>query len=246
MKNKRLSTRFVFTALVSAVVIVILIQEICSPSPGTGKQPVLDSSSYWKNVANNAVASLHGAQDDFGIIEERYKDSIAKIYKTKPRLIKEIVVASTKSESDIPPVGEPEWTIAKNDSDYFSTGNVVGTKFDTTSIFLSNKLIKRGNVKQKFENSYYTADVQIGDSSYMHLVGYDTTTLIWKRVKQELQLDISHANPDVKIIGLAGYRIPDKKPKRWGIGAQIGMGYSIGFKPSIYIGVGLQRTIIRF
>ncbi|GAA4328636.1 DUF6808 domain-containing protein [Flaviaesturariibacter amylovorans] len=41
-------------------------------------------------------------------------------------------------------------------------------------------------------------------------------------------------------------QLPAPKPKRWGIGLQVGYGYQLGAQPAPYVGVGLSRNLIRF
>ena len=54
--------------------------------------------------------------------------------------------------------------------------------------------------------------------------------------------------PYVKTIGIRSFKFDEAKPKRWGVGFQIGYGLSLDNNPhfSPFLGVGIQRNIIRF
>lgn len=213
--------------LIIALIIVVLFFKFKSCNDITIPVTSDVDTLYWKNRYDDAVTSLRAKDEYFEAAERKWKDSIAKVYKTKPKFIKEIVTIVEKAEVDIPPVGNVE-------KDYVPVINCPPA-------------IK--NMRQWFSNPYYEADVQIGDSSYMHLLARDTLTVLWKKIKNELQLDISHANPSVKIEGIKAYRIADKKPKQWAIGFQLGCGitYKAGEVNVVpYYGFGITKTIIRF
>lgn len=185
------------------------------------------------NKAGDSVISLKGNEQDFGAIEKRIADSIAGVYSTKVKDLKELIIAQTRTIAELTAAGPIE-------KDYSPD----------TSHKDCPPVIK--NMRQTFTNPYYTARVQIGDSSYMHLAGYDTITALWKRVREGnifnrktyLQLDISHANPDTKVTGLLAYRVPDPKPKKFGIGLSAGVTWIDKWRP--YAGLGLNWNIIRF
>ena len=222
---KSIRENFGAIILVAIIFFIALAQlSKCGNTVPTGK--ALDSLFYWKNKAGDAVASLRGAELDFAIKESKWADSIAKVNKTKVKYIKEIITVTEKAVADIDPSGAVE-------KDFYP-------------VTVPNCPPTIKNLRQRFINSYYDAQVQVGDSSYMHLTAYDTLTVLWKRVKGSLQLDVSHANPSVHIEGIKAYRVADKKPKKWSIGLQAGCGFSTGLKPSAYIGVGITKSIIRF
>jgi len=61
--------------------------------------------------------------------------------------------------------------------------------------------------------------------------------------------------PNLEINSVQGFVIDPQKndliksyfpPKRWGIGPIVGYGLSTGFKPSVFVGLGLQYNFIRF
>jgi hypothetical protein len=112
------------------------------------------------------------------------------------------------------------------------------------------------NAYQDFQSEYYKAQVQIGDSSYMHLQSFDTVTVLWKKVTEGsifnrrnlIQLDVSTANPDTKVSGIKAYRISEK-PKRWAVGIGAGYGvplYGNSLQAVPFIGITITKSIIRF
>ena len=216
-----------------AVLIILLIKE-CRGHEVKPIGHIPDSVFYWKNKANQTVISLKGAQEDFAIKEKIYLDSIAKIYKTKPKYIKEIVTLTEQAEGSVEPSGSVE-------KDY-----------QPVIIPDCPPIVK--NMRQRFTNNYYDISTQIGDSSYLHLLAYDTLTVLWKKVKEGnifnrkfyTQVDAATANPYNKISGLKAFRVADKKPKKFGVGIQAGYGYSNGLQPKVYVGIGITYIIIRF
>lgn len=219
--------------LVIVLTLVFLFLKNCrgGNSEGTGKAP--DSVFYWKNKADDAVASMRAVLRDWSISEQSLLDSIAKIYNTKPRRIIEYITITQEADTEVQPDGPVE-------KDYYPPVKDCPPQVK--------------NMSQRFRNAYYDASVRIGADSYMRLTALDTITVVWKNVREGsifnrkhfLQLDVSNANPHVKTTGLQAYRIPEKKPKKWSIGLQAGYGVSTDLKPEPYIGIGLSRSIIRF
>jgi hypothetical protein len=100
------------------------------------------------------------------------------------------------------------------------------------------------NMRQRFENPWYSAQVQIGDSSFMHLTRRDTITAVWKQGKGWLQLDLSSADTSNRIYGVQAYR-KYIKPKRWGLGISAGYG-AAGDKLAPFVGLSLNYSLIKF
>lgn len=228
-----------YLVLIAALATIILfLLRGCggAADPGGDHQP--DSLIYWKNKAGDAVASLKGKEAAFSVKERGLLDSLAKVYAAKPKQVTEYVIIYQEGKTELDPVD------TSKAADY---GPVTDPDCPPP--------IK--NLRQRFTSPYYTADVQIGDSSYLTLHSKDTVTVLWERKKegpifkrnQYLQINVSTANPGTRVSGLKAYRIADPKPKKWAIGLTAGYGISPMQKPQRpepYIGIGLIRTLIRF
>lgn len=237
MKNNNKSIwQFVLMllAIIAAAIIINLLMKSCGGREGAGTGQNPDSLIYWKNKAGELTTSLWGAATDFAIMEEVYKDSIAKVYATKTKYIKEIVEIKTKLDTELKPVGKPETEVGPGVDDC-----------PPCPVAMS----------QKFKNKFYEADVRIGKGGYMRLTGTDSLIAVWKQVKQDkktyLQLDITNANPDVKITGVKAFRYeqPKVKQKKWSLGIQGGYGMTLDnsvVKLAPYLGLGINYSIIRF
>jgi len=200
-------------------------------------------TSEWLNGAGDIVSSLKADPEYFATDRAHLIDSLAKVYKTKPKRVIEYVTIHTEGESDIPQNG----TTA---ADYFP---VDSSKQDCPPQIKS--------LVAGFKNDYYTVEAKIavagsGDTSSMHVTSRDSLTMLWKWVKEgsifhrtkKLQLDISNANPDNKVYIDHAYRISEK-PKKWAIGVQAGYGISLSgteLKPVPMISFGIQKVLIRF
>jgi len=213
--------------LIIVIIAVILSIRYCgNGSGGGGTSP--DSLIYWKNKAKDLTASLKGSELDFATVERELLDSIAKVYKSKTKYIKEVVVVTTEGETIL----QPADTIYR---DYAPVANSCPPQIKTMS--------------QQFKNPYYKADVRIGQGSKMALQSFDTLTLVWKRVKSGgilsrrnyLQADVSLANPHSKVTGIGAYRQEERNQKKVGIGVQTGM----DIKGRAYIGIGISYNLIK-
>lgn len=198
-----------------------------------GSSEQVDTLS-WINEAGDIVASLKGDPKAFAVRDKKFEDSLARVYQTKEKNLIEYIVALEYTNSMLlAEVGTRE-----TDYTYDSTGNCPPQ-------------IK--NLRQTFSNPYYTARVQIGDSSFLHLQAYDTVTVLWKKVKEGnifnrknlIQLDVSTANPDTKVYGLKAFRVTEKN-KKFGLGLHAGYGFSNSWKPAPYIGIGIHYSLIKF
>lgn len=196
----------------------------------------IDSTTFWKNKFNQAVASQKGFTVQFQLKEKRMADSLAAIYNTKAKWLQEWILAFTETKADIPPVDkEPE------------------IEWDPP-ILINNMecppQVKR--MRQSFKNKWYDINVQIGDSNYLHLVKRDSITVLWKIVKEGklfnrrtlLQLDVSLADTNTKVNQIKAYRAGPIRPKRMGVGIQAG--YQLqGLKIRPYVGIGVSYNFIR-
>lgn len=223
--------------LVCILVILILIGVFAKKCDGnkvvvTGP---LDSTFYWKDKYNNNVASLKGYEAQFAYEEKKLLDSIAKVHNSKVKYIKEYVTITEEGKTVIVTKDKPVIT-------YVDSGKGKEMK----SVF------------QMFENPYYIAEATIDltgkDSSKLALQTVDTLSVVWKEVKEGnifhrktfLQLDVSNKNPYNQITGLQAYRVALPKPKKFGVGIQVGYGFAQGITPQPYLGVGVQWSVIRF
>jgi hypothetical protein len=216
----------------------------CQADPQPVPAAIFDSIG-WINAYNDQVVSLRAEQEAFELEKHDFRDSMAKAFKTQPKKLIEAVTFNTHTSADVPPAGSVSLV---------GNGDFVAITGQDRSIRSHPDKATR-NLRQHFASPYYDAEVQIGDSSYMHLQARDTVSVVWKRVhtgglfnrRSLLQLDISLANPDSKVAGLRAYRVADPKPKRWGIGLQAGVTYDPEEnKAKPYIGFGLSYNPIRF
>ena len=232
----------IILVILTAGITLLLVTAVntCNRATPTGQAP--DSVMYWRNEANKGVASLRGAIEDFGVQSKRLTDSIARVYGAKFKQLKEYVVAAMETRADIP------FQEGSTAIDYMP---VDPEKPDCPP--------EIQNIRGSFVSPYYQAEAQLGQEPYLHLIGYDTATVVWKDTtigrflnrKQYLQLDFSLANPDTRVTGLKAYRVPAPPPKKWAIGLQFGYsGYfdvrhqRLGFAPTV--GIGVTKTLIRF
>jgi hypothetical protein len=236
---KKLQTFINIIFIAGIIVLVVALARQCGThdAPGTGHSP--DSTAYYKNKMGDTVAALRGAISDFAI-RTREADSIAAVYRVKFKDLQSYVSAYLSGHTNLPPV-DTSLHIKYRDRD---TGSVSFLPLEVESM------------SQQFKNNYYTADVLIASdakSSYLHLQQFDTITVLWTRVKTGsffnrktyVQVNASLANPDVHLYGLRAYRIPDARPKRFGIGLQAGYGWNgQAWKP--YAGIGLTYSVIKF
>jgi len=239
MNNENINIRKGLSIMIIAMAILLVIIGInnCnSPAvlakPGTGDSI---KTLHWKNRAGDSVTSIRGNPDLFAAPPRRLIDSLAYVYGVKEKFLLEYIISLQQSRVDIEPVQGSRAT------DYYPVDS--GTNCPPA--------VK--NMRQDFANPYYQVQAQVGDSSYLHLLAFDTLTAVWKKVKQGsifnrrtlLQLDLSSANPYTRITGITAYRAPAAKPKRFGIGLQLGYGFQTGLTPKPYIGAGLSYNIIR-
>jgi hypothetical protein len=188
--------------LVEILLIIIILflffrQKGCSKPVDNTDRGTADSTFYWKNAYAQTVASQKATAEQFSAVNDNIKhllDSVARVYDTKTSRIQEMLVAVTRGVSNlVPSPGTREI-----DTFFTSPGCPQGIR----------------NMRQTFTNPYYTAKVQIGDSSYHRLESIDTMTVLWKTVKEGnlfnrkelLQLDIHFADTSRKVTGLTSFR----------------------------------------
>ncbi|RFM30017.1 hypothetical protein [Deminuibacter soli] len=74
---------------------------------------------------------------------------------------------------------------------------------------------------------------------------YTKKTGLFGLGKKEVYIDAFSLNPNMRVTGLTGFRVPVKQPGRWSIGPFIGYGYS-GNKWAPTGGFSIQYSLIRF
>jgi hypothetical protein len=79
----------------------------------------------------------------------------------------------------------------------------------------------------------------------------DASLDIWTGVDSKSKLPVARVtsnNPYLNILSVSSIKLDTQKPKKFGIGFQIGYGIGIANPPkfSPYIGIGISRNIIRF
>lgn len=219
-------------AALIALVIVLLSNRKGDPAE-IGYIP--DSTQYWKNRAGQLVASLKQREEDFNVVEKGWKDSVAKLHNTTAARIQAAISLALSGRAEVPAVGPP----------------VIEYKYRDTS----GPCLDISSMSQLFLSPYYMANAYIGiDTSLLTLQTYDTLHLVVKEVKegnifnrrQYLQLDVRNANPYNLVTGLKMYRVPALKPKRWGIGPQIGVTLDGSGQVKPYAGIGINYSLIRF
>lgn len=226
--------------LLAALIIEAAVLLTCHPSPTPlhGSSEQVDTLE-WVNGGGDIVSSIKADPSYFEEHDKYLIDSMAKVYKTKPNRIIEYVTIHTEGKSDIPQSGPTA-------ADYFP----VDTTKDCPPQIKS--------LTADFVSPYDSLHVVIAapgsaDTSSMHKVSKDTLTMVGKWVKEgnifnrhkNLQFDFSNANPDNRIYIDKIYR-PTEKPKKWGIGGQVGRGFSNSMKAFTYFGIGISYNPIRF
>lgn len=177
------------------VLLIVLLKDGCGPKPDI----VLsnnDSLQSWVNKQGDTIKSLKKKEEDYFVERKGFVDSIAKLYNSKTKYIREVVKITEKGEVQI-----------------------VNTETPIVKYVDSNNCPRI--IYQAFENPYYLAEATLdthGDSSKLLLETTDTLSVVWKQVKEGglfnrktfLQLDLSNANPYNHITGAEVYRVPQK------------------------------------
>lgn len=225
---------WIFIAIILALVLIIVLSK-CTGSKDILPASKTDTLVRWEVKDSLFVASLLTAKDQqYSNLDRHYKDSIAGIYRVATKQINELLQANIKAESEVPAI------------DTFFVETKPSPVKDCPPITKS--------MTQRYKNKYYDATATVGEKAKLLLKVYDTLTVlrhkvttgnIFNRVHYE-QLDISLSNPVNIVSGVKSYLIGQPRPKKFGIGIQIGYGWQNGLKPSIYAGIGVQYSVIRF
>lgn len=196
-----------------------------------------DSTHYWKNKADEEVASRKVVEGSLANMKtfftKQEMQELEKRFNTKFENLKSLVKISSQGQTTLPPSTKPEVVFV----DSSGPCPVVTA------------------MEQAFENQWYKLKVRVGDGAYARLLAYDTTTIVTKRAytrrflsKQWFtQVDAISANDSihnkvegafvikdsyrtkyVAIFGQAGYRYWQGGTNQNIVAAGAGVSYDIG------------------
>jgi hypothetical protein len=151
---------------------------------------------------------------------------ITKLLKIKPKNVNSVSEVVVNIHDTI----EPQITVVDTAQRFFSIK-------DSSEYFqlYGNGYVDTNGYVNRLKISYNITDsIYITEFTKKRLLMSSRTTI-----------DIHNTNPLVKTIGVSKIEIK-QKPKRFGIGFQVGYGVSDNFKPSIYVGAGLQYSLLKF
>lgn len=188
----KVSTLSYILNLLLAITLWILWAKCCKAPSGQATDNQQDSITYWKNKAGDTVASvLLLAQ------VTRERDSMAKVLDIRPKTIVQYVRINTHTRDTI-----------KGD------GNTVVIRDTVTGDILS--------MSELFASPYYTAHATIqasGVGSELMLEVYDTISMVQRKVKGGVQLDIMLANPHSRVTGVMSFTVPVPRTT-WALSAE--------------------------
>jgi hypothetical protein len=227
-------------AIIILVVLLFIFLKKCNPGADVGYSK--DSLQYWKNREGQAIASLKKKEIDFNVVTQGYLDSIASLHDTRAKDIREAVSVAMRGRVTIP--GQGKTVIV----------------YEPVEVWRDSSKPCPPQIKslsEVFANPYYFVQAHLeasGDSSFVELQTFDTLHLVTKTVKEGglfnrrnyIQVDVRNSNPYNVVEGLKVYRVPDSKPKKIGIGLQLGYGIGKDLKPTPYAGIGVSYSFIRF
>lgn len=224
---------WVLVAVILAIGAFWLFRKGCG-SPKPDIIAARDSVQMYRLENGKLAAAIKQREQDYYRAEEGYLDSIAALHRTKVKFIREVVTVIQQGETVIKTIEKPV------------------IKYDTVQ---GMPLIDE--VSQHYISPYYDATAIIrlnGDSSELHLKTFDTLSYVAKTVKEGglfnrreyLQVVATNSNPYNQITGLNVFRQPLPRPKKFGIGFQVGYGLGAGFKPGVVISAGVNYNFICF
>jgi hypothetical protein len=204
---------------------------------------IKDSTQYWKNKYGQAVSSLKQKEQDFNVAQKGYLDSIAKLHNTQANRIKEAIELRLRGQATIK-TGPAAVTYKPQESQVSESGDLI---YECPEV---------ASMSQVFTSPYYVANVTLRsgfDSSTLDIQTYDTVMVLTKIVregnifnrKRYIQIDARNANPYNIIEGMKVYRLPAPKPKKIGIGPQVGVTLDGSGKIKPFAGIGISYTLIR-
>lgn len=239
--------------ITAAVIIVGLLLYI----KGCGGSTVMSSekvdSLAWINKLGDSVKSVIGTKQALASENAILKDSIAKIYGYQKDKVAFLLATNLSLQKQLED-HEPAVIVESTD---MPEGISKWQLSDDNRIILNQRIadsIKRSvTLYHLFSGKFDTIGVTLGKSNKLDMKLHTGMTAVSGWIKQKgwfksdlYRVDLSFANPDIKISGTKSFVAPPAKQKRFGIGVQIGYGWQTGLKPSPYIGAGISYNIIRF
>lgn len=207
-----------------------------------------DSVQYrWTDDSLRMITFIKQREQDFNKISQMLRDSIKKLQSGK---FKNLNTAARIILSGSVRLGDQA-----EGPDLATNGDVVSPSHEINN---TGQIFVRDTVQQDFHNDWYKVKTAINLSdrskSYTEITTKDSLTYIDEYVKEGgifnrrtfLQVSISNSNPYNKISGMEVYRKPLPKPKRFGLGPQVGATLSADMKVKPYIGIGGSYNLIRF
>lgn len=227
-------TNWILVAIVLALILFIVLMK-CTVSKDVLPASKTDTLTRWEVKDSLYVSSLLTKKDqEYSNLDKHLRDSIAGIYRITTKQINELLQANLKAESEVPAIDSAVIEVAPS------------------PVKNCPPIVK--SMTQRYKNKWYDATATTGERPRLLLKVYDTLTVIQHEVttgnifnrQRYHQLDISLSNPVNIISGVRSFKVTAPKPKKFGIGVQVGYGWQSGLRPSIYAGVGIQYSIIRF
>lgn len=232
--------------ITAAAIIIVLLLYIkgCGGTTVVSKDKV--DSLAWINKLGDSVKSLIGTKEAFASENLILKDSIARIYGYNKDRVDFLIATNLNLQKQLEDQ-EPAVIVDNgHDNVVFLPSNVLDKKTIDS--------IKRSvTLSHVFKDKFDTIGVSLGIRNKLNLKLHTGMTAVAGWVKQKgwfkpdlYRLDLSFTNPDIKINGTKSFVAPAAKPKRFGIGIQIGYGWQSGLKPQPFIGAGISYNLIRF
>lgn len=202
-----------------------------------------DSLLMYRNQNNQLTFAIKQREEIFNREREGLLDSIARIYRTTGKQIRDLTILTTKGKTIIYAKGKPE----------------IKYVHDTVRVEGDDGYPDIEYVSQAFNSPYYSgrATLYMNDAaaSKFEIESRDTMTILTREVteggffsrRRYLQQEFVFANPDNHVTGAETYRRPLPKQKRWGIGIYGGYGITPkNWKPEPQVGAGLFYNVIKF
>ncbi|MEX6689234.1 hypothetical protein QTN47_17120 [Danxiaibacter flavus] len=184
-----------------------------------------DTVKKWKDKAGNEHAQKVLVTADVSLLKAVYQkqiDSITDLLNIKQSQLEAYTGVSLKNSGSIRP------------------------KVDTITLVDSSK-----EYQISYSDRWLSLSGKLGKDPLINYAFTDslTVTVYHKRKnlfsRSQTYIDVVSLNPNVTVTGLTGFRIPVKKPGRFGVGPYFGYGYSDGkWQPSA--GISIQYSLIRF
>lgn len=189
-------TTILYFVIAGLIIALFFSLKGCRKQPTDGLPPGSnDSLQKWVNSMGDTVSALKSTREKLSRKNLDF-DSLAKLYRTKPKFIKEVTTITIEGKERIVPSGPPV---------------VIYDTIDGGGIHWFN---------QAFENNYHVAMIKINhrdrDSSFMELSSVDTIDIVGKVVNEGnifnrstyYQIDAKNRNPYTTITSVNAFRAP--------------------------------------